>query len=157
VSEFRIVVVEEDDLNDLLRLMQAYCDFYDVAPPDSDLLGLSRALIADHEAEGVQLLARATDGAPVGFASVFWSWSTTAGARIGTMNDLFVTPAARRSGLADELIAACVERCRLRTGVARLEWQTATDNRVAQRVYERAGARQSEWIDYSLDIGPGSR
>jgi len=50
--------VSEADLTELLPLMRAYCDFYEVAPSDDDLLALSRALIADPEREGVQLLAR---------------------------------------------------------------------------------------------------
>ena len=69
-----IAVAGEADLDDLLALMRAYCDFYEVAPADEALLALSRALIADPEREGVQLLARDEDGAAVGFATVFWTW-----------------------------------------------------------------------------------
>ena len=39
--------VAEADLTELLPLMRAYCDFYEVAPSDEALLALSRALIAD--------------------------------------------------------------------------------------------------------------
>ena len=84
-----IAAVCEDDLGDLLPLMRAYCDFYEVAPSDDELLSLSRALIADPEHEGVQLLAR-DEGRAVGFATIFWSWATTSAERIGVMNDLFV-------------------------------------------------------------------
>ncbi|HEX5909832.1 MAG TPA: hypothetical protein VFY44_05015, partial [Thermoleophilaceae bacterium] len=58
-----ISVAGEGDLDELLPLMRAYCDFYDVAPSDEDLLALSRALIADPGREGVQLIARGDDGA----------------------------------------------------------------------------------------------
>ena len=78
-----ISVAGEGDLDELLPLMRAYCDFYDVAPSDEDLLALSRALIADPEREGVQLIARGDDGAAVGFATVFWSWTTTRGRAAG--------------------------------------------------------------------------
>src|SRR4051794_41923891 len=78
--------------------MRAYCDFYDVAPDDDALLAMSRALIADPEREGVQFVARAESGAAVGFATVFWTWSTTRAARIGVMNDLFVAAEARGAG-----------------------------------------------------------
>jgi hypothetical protein len=50
--------VGEPDLRDLLPLVRAYCDFYEVAPTDDTLLALSRALIEDPEREGVQLIAR---------------------------------------------------------------------------------------------------
>ena len=144
--------MRDDDLGHLLPLMRGYCDFYGVAPDDAALLAMSRALIADSEREGVQLIARTDEGAPVGFATVFWSWSTLRAARVGVMNDLYVAPGARGSGLADELIGGCVEHCRRRADVASLGWQTARDNHRAQAVYERVGATRSEWVDYSLPV-----
>jgi GNAT superfamily N-acetyltransferase len=146
-----IAVVGEEDLPALLPLMRAYCDFYGVAPSDEALLALARALIADPAREGVQLIARDTDGRAVGFASVYWTWQTLAARRIGVMNDLFVAPGARGRGLAEALIQACRERCAAH-GARRLVWQTARDNHRAQAVYERIGGRRSEWLDYSLDV-----
>jgi GNAT superfamily N-acetyltransferase len=143
--------VTEEDLAELLPLMRAYCDFYEVEPSDQDLLALSQALLADPEREGVQLIARDGEGAAVGFATVFWSWTTLSAARIGIMNDLYVAPAARGKGVADDLIHSCAEECR-RHGAESLDWQTARDNERAQRVYERVGATRSEWVDYSLPV-----
>ena len=146
----RLHTVGEEDLDELLPLMRAYCDFYGVGPPDANLLAMARALIADPRREGVQILAR-DGGRPVGFATIFWTWSTLRGARIGVMNDLFVDPAARGKGIAEALIAECVERCGAR-GARSLGWQTAKDNRRAQAVYERAGAVREEWLDYSIRV-----
>jgi GNAT superfamily N-acetyltransferase len=139
------------DLDELLPLMRAYCDFYETRPSDEALLALSRALIADPEREGVQLIARDEQGSAVGFATVFWSWDTTVASRIGIMNDLYVAPAARGAGLADRLIAACVERCSAR-GAARLEWQTAPENLRAQAVYDRVGGERERWVLYTLAV-----
>jgi GNAT superfamily N-acetyltransferase len=141
--------VREQDLGALLPLMRRYCDFYGARPSDADLLALSRALIVDHEREGLQLLARAESGAAIGFATILWTWSTLRAARVGLMNDLYVEPSARGAGVADELIAACADRCRSR-GAAALGWQTAKDNHRAQAVYERTGARREEWLEYTL-------
>jgi GNAT superfamily N-acetyltransferase len=145
--------VTGSDLAELLPLVRAYCDFYEVAPSDEDLLSLSRALLDDPDHEGVQLIARDAQGAAVGFATLFWSWNTLSAARIGVMNDLYVAPSARGTGVADELIRACEHECRLH-GAATLDWQTAKDNERAQRVYERVGAKRSEWVDYSLPVTP---
>jgi GNAT superfamily N-acetyltransferase len=130
--------------------MRAYCDFYDVSPPDGDLLAMSRALIADPEREGVQLIARDATRAATGFATIFWSWSTLSASRIGVMNDLFVAPAARGGGVARALIATSLERCR-QQGASALTWQTARDNARARALYEAIGARRAEWLDYSLE------
>ncbi len=142
-----IAAVTAADLDELLPLMRAYCEFYATEPSDEQLLGLARAVLADPALEGVQLIARDAQRRPVGFASVFWSWDTTEATRIGIMNDLYVAEHARGTGLADALIAACLERCRER-GASRLEWETAPDNERAQAVYERVGARREPWVVY---------
>jgi GNAT superfamily N-acetyltransferase len=144
--------VTEADLAELLPLMRGYCDFYDVAPSDDALLAMSRALIADPGREGLQLIARDGDGRAVGFATIFWSWSTLSAQRLGVMNDLFVDPGARGDGYADALIGACVDRAR-EHGADTLGWQTAKDNGRAQAVYERVGGKREEWLDYSLQVG----
>jgi GNAT superfamily N-acetyltransferase len=151
VSGRTFQTVGEDDLEELLPLMRGYCDFYRVAPPDEGLLAMARTLIADPEHEGVQVIARDRDGRAVGFATVFWTWSTLSASRIGVMNDLFVEASARGGGVAEALIRECVERCRVR-GARSLTWQTAKDNRRAQGVYERVGATREEWLDYSIVI-----
>jgi GNAT superfamily N-acetyltransferase len=150
-SGHTIAAVAEADVEDLLPLMRAYCDFYGEAPSDRALQALSRSVLADPLLEGVQLIARDAHGEAAGFASVFWSWDTTEASRIGIMNDLFVAPAARGSGLADALIEACLECCRQR-GASRLEWQTAPGNERARAVYERAGGRREPWLVYVKEV-----
>jgi GNAT superfamily N-acetyltransferase len=149
-----IAVAGEGDLVELLELMRGYCDFYEVAPSDAELLAVSRALIADPAREGVQLIARDEAGAAVGFATLYWSWQTLSAARLGVMNDLFVAPDARGRGVAEALIAACRDACAAH-GATTLAWQTALDNGRAQAVYDRVGARRSQWLDYSLDVEQG--
>jgi GNAT superfamily N-acetyltransferase len=150
-----IATVADADLAELLPLMRGYCDFYGVGPSDEDLLALSRALIADPEHEGVQLIARDDAGRAIGFATIYWTWSTLAAARTAVMNDLFVSPGGRGTGLADELIGACAERAR-EHGARNLEWQTALDNHRAQAVYDRVGAQRSRWLSYSLPVSGGA-
>ena len=154
MASFTLHTVAEGDLAELLPLMRGYADFYGVSPSDEGLLAMSRTLIADHEREGVQIIARENERAAVGFATIFWTWSTLSARRLGVMNDLFVAPEARGSGLAEALIAECIERCRTR-GADSLGWQTAKDNLRAQAVYERVGGKREEWLDYSLDVQPG--
>ena len=143
--------VAEEDLPELLPLMRAYCDFYEVAPADESLLALSRALIADPEREGIQLLARGGGERAIGFATVYWTWATTSAQRIGVMNDLYVAPEGRGSGAAEALIEACWRECAAH-GARKLTWQTAPDNERAQRVYERVGATREQWVDYWLAV-----
>jgi GNAT superfamily N-acetyltransferase len=153
-TEHVITRVGEEDLEALLPLLRGYCDFYEVSPSDEALLAVSRALIADPEREGLQLIARRVGGdgvRAVGFATLYWTWQTLNAARLAVMNDLFIVPEARGSGLADRLIAACRERA-AEHGAGELAWQTAKDNHRAQAVYDRVGGSRSEWFDYSLAV-----
>jgi GNAT superfamily N-acetyltransferase len=148
---FAIARVGEDDLDDLLPLMRGYSDFYEVDPSDDALLALSRALIANPDYDGVQLIARDSEtNAALGFATVYWLWSTSRAARIGVMNDLFTAQEARGRGVGEALINACLELVRER-GAALLQWQTARDNHTAQALYERVGGIREEWYDYYLE------
>jgi GNAT superfamily N-acetyltransferase len=149
VTEHSIEHVGTQDVGDLLPLMRAYCDFYRASPTEADLLALVAALIDDPEREGLQLIARDPDRRATGFATLYWSWSTTDAGRIGVMNDLFVTEDARGHGLAEGLIDACRAES-ARRGARRLIWQTAPDNLRAQAVYERVGATREQLVDYWL-------
>jgi GNAT superfamily N-acetyltransferase len=150
-----IAEVGEPDLADLLGLLRAYCDFYRCAPSDAALLDLSRALLENPRLEGVQLIARDGEALAVGFATVFWSWDTTEASRIGIMNDLYVAPSDRGSGLADRLIAAALALCGER-GAARLEWQTAHENSRAQAVYDRVGGVREPFIVFTKPAPRGA-
>ena len=153
-STHKITVVGPADLPELLPLLRAYCDFYQVAPSDTALLELARALLADPQRERLQLLARDGAGRAVGFATLYWTWQTLTAGRVGVMNDLYVAAEARGTGVAKGLIDACLERCR-EHGAAELIWQTATDNTRAQALYDRIGAtRDDRWLDYDLPVGP---
>ena len=145
-----VATVGEADLGELLPLMRGYADFYDVSPTDEALLELSRALIAGPVGEGMQFVARDGEGRAIGFATVYWLWSTTSASRVGLMNDLFVAPEGRGSGAAEALIERCRVACRER-GASKLTWRTAKDNARAQAVYDRIGGKREEWLDYSLD------
>ena len=145
----RIGEVAAADLPELVALVGAYLDFYEVAYEPAAVEVFCRALLADPEHAGVQLLARDEADTAVGFATIFWTLSTTRLAPLAVMNDLFVAPAARGSGVADALVAACRERAAAR-GCAALEWQTALDNHRAQAVYDRVGGERSQWLTYEL-------
>jgi GNAT superfamily N-acetyltransferase len=139
----------EDELDELLPLMRAYCDFYESSPTDEGVMTMARTLIGD-PSQGVVFIAR-LDGKAIGFATLDWKWSMLKGARIGYLEDLFVDPAARGRGTADALIQVCADRCR-ELGMPAMAWLTAPDNRRAQKVYDRTGAAAETYLEYDLEL-----
>jgi len=65
------------------------------------------------------------------------------------LDDLFVDPAARRSGVAGAMLSALRDLAREK-GVEQVRWITAGDNVHAQRAYERI-ARRTDWVTYEMD------
>jgi GNAT superfamily N-acetyltransferase len=146
----KIAVVREDDLRDLLPLMRAYSEFYGTPPDEERLSGVARMLI-EQPHEGVQFIARGEDGDALGFATVYMTWETLDAGRLAVMNDLFVAPQARGRGVGAALIEEC-RRFAADRRAGKLAWQTAPDNQVAQRLYERVGATREDWVDYHLRV-----
>jgi GNAT superfamily N-acetyltransferase len=139
---------EPGDVAELERLMLEYVvGFYGHPEP---LPGRLRALIDIllEGKEGVQLVAE-HDGTLVGFATLYFTWSTLNAARIAVMNDLYVVEAARGTGIARPLFEACRAEARDR-GCAEMTWETAADNHRAQRFYEKMGGRRGSWVTYSI-------
>ena len=146
--------VTETDLPELLPLLRGYCEFYETDPSDEALLDLSRWLL-EHPEDGVQLIARNEGGRAVGFSTIYWTWRTMYASRIAVLEDIFVAPEARGTGIADELIRDARVRAR-EHGARDLTWQTAKTNERAQGVYERIGAERDDgWLDYSLRASGG--
>jgi GNAT superfamily N-acetyltransferase len=139
----------EDELDELLPLMRAYCEFYESSPTDEGVMTMARTLITD-PSQGAAFIAR-QDGRAIGFATLDWKWSMLKGARIGYLEDLFVDPDARGRGTADALIRACADRCR-ELGMPALEWLTAPDNLRARKVYDRTGAESDTYVEYDLGL-----
>lgn len=144
----QVARVGRGDLDALVPMMRAYCDFYGVAPGDAKLRALAAELLDDPE-EGVLLIARGEGGEPLGFATVYWTLNTLEGGRVGTMHDLYVRAEHRGRGVGRALIDACLAEVRA-AGLPALCWDTAPDNVTAQALYDATGAERSEWFSYRL-------
>lgn len=107
-------------------------------------------LIAERPAASGSAAGRAPAGAePLGFALWFRNFSTWRGEHGMYLEDLYVRPAARRTGTGRALLAAlaaiCVER-----GFPRLDWQVLDWN-PARDFYRRIGAAaMADWVPYRL-------
>ncbi|MGH2764824.1 MAG: GNAT family N-acetyltransferase [Actinomycetota bacterium] len=133
----------------LTELMLEYTvGFYRQPEPPAE--AMDRLLEALYEGrDGVQLVAE-LDGDLVGFATLYFTWSSFTGTRIAIMNDLYVVEAHRGSGVAASLFDACLEECRAR-GLTEMTWETAPDNHRAQRFYEKVGGRREDWLVYGIE------
>lgn len=85
------------------------------------------------------------DGAAQGFALFFHNFSTFEGKPGIYLEDLFVTPQARGSGLGKALLSH-LAKLAVERGCARLEWWVLDWNEPALAFYRKLGARpMDEW------------
>jgi GNAT superfamily N-acetyltransferase len=149
-AALEIAPVDAAEFERLLPLIAAYQRFYGVDDVDEERnRAFFRRFLAPSE-DGMLLGAR-REGELVGYACLYWHFSSLQAAESVLMNDLFVGEEARGEGVGRALIEASAAVARER-GAACLEWATAPDNTRAQALYDSTGAERSEWLEYELKL-----
>jgi GNAT superfamily N-acetyltransferase len=143
--------VREEELETLLPLIAAYQRLYEVEHIDNDRNRLFFRRFLAPSRDGELLAARDASGQVLGYACLYWHFSSLAAVETVLMNDLFVAPEARGRGIGRALIEASREVARGR-GAGWLEWATAPDNHTAQRLYDAMTSEKSTWLEYELDV-----
>jgi ribosomal protein S18 acetylase RimI-like enzyme len=139
-----------DQVDAIARLFDAYRVFYGQA---SDV-GRAREFIGERlkRRDSHILCAIDPDDSMVGFTQLYPCFSSVSTAKIWILNDLFVDPAARKSGVGRMLLAAARDHA-LATGAIRLELATAKTNHTAQSLYESQGwLKEQEFFRYQLPV-----
>lgn len=152
---FAVRPVSEDDLLVLLRLVKALAKYERLADrvtaTDDDL---RRGLFGPGSLAEAVIAWRGDE--PAGFAVWYETFSTFRGRKGLYLEDLFVAPEHRGTGLGAMLLRH-VAGVALSRGCFRLEWEVLRWNEPAIRFYERLGGeRNVEWDVYTLG-GEGLR
>jgi GNAT superfamily N-acetyltransferase len=109
-----------------------------------------RRQLADTHAPFECFIAEIGD-TPVGFALYFFTYSTWEGVQSLYLEDLYVSPVARKAGVGTALMKRLARTARER-GCARMEWSVLDWNQLAIGLYEALGARaQNEWVGYRVE------
>lgn len=153
MSSVRTRLATLADLDQLAPLFDAYRQFYE-QPAN---LPLARQFLSDRlrQGESVVLLAHDDSQKLLGFCQLYPSFCSVAAQPIHVLYDLFVSPAARRSGAGRALLLAAVQLAS-EQGKVRLDLSTAKTNLVAQAAYESLGwLRDEQFFTYSRAVDPG--
>jgi len=149
-AEVEIAPIALEEFEELLPLIAAYQRFYEVERIEEGRnRSFFRRFLAPSE-DGLLLGAR-SEGRLVGYAGLYWHFSSLEATECVLMNDLFVDESVRGQGVGRALIEASADVARERN-VPFVEWSTAPDNKTAQRLYDSTGAERSEWFSYELRV-----
>ncbi|HXS45962.1 MAG TPA: GNAT family N-acetyltransferase [Solirubrobacterales bacterium] len=149
-TKVRVAPISAQQLPPLLPMIAAYQRFYGVEDIDEER---NRAFFSHFLApsESGMLLGAWREQELVGYACLYWHFTSLVPAETVLMNDLYVDDTCRGQGIGRTLIEASARIARER-GAHRLEWATAPDNKTAQRLYDSTGAERSEWVEYELGL-----
>lgn len=144
-EEFRIRKASLADTRELPALFDAYRVFYE---QKSDPLG-AETFLADRilNDESVVFVAENGQRELLGFTQLFPMFSSVAMRRLWLLNDLFVTEAARRAGVASALLDAAQAFGR-NDGAKGLLLETGVENGAARALYEQQGWKLNEATVY---------
>jgi GNAT superfamily N-acetyltransferase len=149
-QDVQVAPIATEQLEALLPMIAAYQGFYGADDIRTERnRSFFRRFIAPSK-EGM-LLGAWREGELVGYACLYWHFSSTRAVETVLMNDLYVEETARGQGVGRTLIEASAGVARER-GAHHLEWSTRPDNVTAQRLYDSTGAERTTWIEYELDL-----
>ena len=132
------------DLPRVADLFDAYRQFYG-QPADPD--GARQFLRERLQAGDSVVLVAEREKRLVGFAQLYPAFSSASMKRLWILNDLFVVPAQRRSGVARALMAAAEDLARA-TGGKGLTLATQKTNAAAKALYEAQGWTRDDTFDH---------
>jgi len=132
------------DLPRIAELFDAYRQFYG-QPADPD--GARQFLRERLQAGDSVVLVAEKEKRLVGFTQLYPSFSSVSMKRLWILNDLFVAPIHRRSGVARALMLAAEDLARA-TGAKGLDLATQKTNAPARTLYEARGWRRDDVFDH---------
>lgn len=149
MAALRIQQAGPAHIDELCGLFLGYLRFYEktVAPE------AAKRFLSDRLQNRQSIVFLATlDGEAVGFVQLYPSFASLSLAPSWILNDLYVRESARGRGVAQALMQAARQLAE-DTGAVEIFLQTARDNTLAQRLYERLGYRRDDhFLVYTLDL-----
>lgn len=152
MDDLQIQRATSHELADLVPLFAGYLRFYGKPAEPARIA----SFLGDRLKGGQSVVFLAYRGEQaLGFVQLYPTFSSLALAPAWILNDLYVAPQARGSGAGKALMDAA-RGLAAETGASELQLQTARDNHVAQRLYERLGYQRDDAFHvYSLDVRGG--
>jgi len=143
--------VERSDWEPWCRLFTGYCTFYGRPTSEEHLHRVWSWIHDDRCVEAIVAVPADEVAAPVGLAHLR-SWVRPLRGEIaGYLDDIFVDPRARGSGVVEALLMA-VDETAVAQGWSIVRWTTADDNYRARAAYDRVATRTG-WITYEMKPG----
>lgn len=141
-----IRALQPGDENDWRRLWSGYLAFYQTSVPETVYRSTFARLLGDDPLDFSALVAL-VDDRPVGLAHYLFHRHAWKVENVCYLQDLYVDPAARGTGLGRKLIEAVYAKADA-AGAPQVYWLTQDFNTEARQLYDRV-ARVTPFIRYN--------
>ncbi len=144
-----IEIVSKTNIAEVLPLIRAYQEFYKVANISDSKNKEFFSQFGESNPAGCQFIYR-DNGIAVGFATVYFSYASSITSKVAVLNDLYTLSNIRGKGVGRKLVEHC-RKYASENNASRLQWVTAPDNEVAQKLYDSMNASKSNWHFYAYN------
>lgn len=134
----------------VLPLIKAYQEFYGVKDIDEKKNTRHFSQFIEDHTRGMLFVTEIEQRA-IGFATIYFGFSSTLAEEVAILNDLYVLPEFRGKGHGKKLFNHALKAVKERD-IKRIQWLTAKNNKTAQKLYDSSGANKSEWYFYAKEI-----
>lgn len=145
-----IRLIEKDDAALLTPAFDAYRQFYEQPTDEAGALAYLEERLPAGDCFGV--VATDDSGAATGFGLVYPTFSSVRMKPVWVLNDFFVVPDERSSGLASRLMVRLFALAEDR-GIPQIALITHETNARAQAHYRKMGWKQSQYLRFEREIG----
>ena len=145
----KVRALGDKDFFSWLGLFEGYSEFYKSELTDQKALQVWSWIIDKNESL-TGAVAVDDDGQFVGFAHYREVPNTLPASRGLFLDDLFVSPDSRSTGVGRALIEFAKEYA-AQHHLTTVQWLTAADNETAQRLYDDVAAR-TDWVTYEIEL-----
>lgn len=147
--KFEVHPVQKTDREHWEKLYRGYAQFYEV-PMNEKILETVWRWIHDDSNPFFGFIAKDEAGTALGLAHCRQMPSPLRGALVGFLDDLFVSPASRGTGVVDALFVALNE-FGLQQGWPFIRWITADNNYRGRAVYDKF-SNKTHWVTYQMPV-----
>ena len=145
-----IRLIEKDDAALLVPVFDAYRQFYEQPSDEAGALAYLEERLPAGDCFGV--VATDDRGAAAGFGLIYPTYSSVRLKPVWVLNDFFVVPGERSSGLASRLMVRLFALAEERA-IPQIALITHQSNDRAQAHYKKMGWKQSEFLRFEREIG----
>ena len=148
-SELQVRAATVDDASTILQFITELAIFEKAEHEVLTSVAMIKQTLFSSDAKAHALICE-REGAAIGFAVYFYNYSTWLGKYGLYLEDLYITPDARRSG-AGKVMFKALAKIAADNDCGRFEWSVLDWNTPAIALYQALNAQaKTEWVGYRL-------